>query len=257
MNLHTQFDILAAVAAACVTTACFFWRLKETAARIEQGGAGYAVALGVGAAIGGFSAGTVNLWLSGTPGVARSVVGALGGAIAAVELYKRFRGITGSTGLIFVPGFCTTVAIGRWGCFFSGLEDHTHGTITTVPWAHDFGDGLPRHPVQLYESVAMTAFLGYTLVMLARRDPFFLRNGFYLLVLWYAVQRFVWEFFKPYRTIVGPLNLFQMICLGLIAYSILMIRSVWPGPATDPSSALQRHDSVDGPPTETAQKHRV
>jgi prolipoprotein diacylglyceryltransferase len=224
VTIHTQFDIAAALAAACITTTCFFWRLKETAARIEQGGAGYAVALVAGAAFGGFAAGTANLWLSGTPGVARSIVGALAGAIAAIELYKRFRGISGSTGLIFVPGFCTTVTIGRLGCYFSGLDDHTHGTIATVPWAHDFGDGIPRHPVQLYESAAMAAFLVYALVMLARRDPFFMRNGFYVLVIWYAGQRFVWEFFKPYAAIVGPLNLFHLICLGLIAYALRMMR---------------------------------
>ncbi|MEN9665519.1 MAG: hypothetical protein RLZZ326_1882 [Planctomycetota bacterium] len=256
MTIHTQFDIVAAGAAAGVTTACFLWRLRETATRIEQGGVGYALALAAGAAGGGFAAGTANLWLSGTPGVGRSIVGALAGAIAAIELYKRFRGITGSTGLIFVPGFCMTVAIGRWGCFFSGLDDQTHGTITTVPWAHDFGDGLPRHPVQLYESGAMAAFLVHALVMLARRDPFFMRNGFYVMVLWYAAQRFVWEFFKPYGKIVGPLNLLHLICLGLIAYSILMMRCVWGGPTTGGVSQLQRRDSVDGPPADTAQKDR-
>jgi prolipoprotein diacylglyceryltransferase len=60
--------------------------------------------------------------------------------------------------------------------------------------------------------------------MLARRDAFFMRTGFYQMVLWYASQRFCWEFFKPYGAIVGPLNLFQVICLGLIAYSVTMMR---------------------------------
>jgi hypothetical protein len=40
MTLHTRFDIVAAVAAADGTTACVFWRLRETTARIGQGGAG-------------------------------------------------------------------------------------------------------------------------------------------------------------------------------------------------------------------------
>jgi len=91
--------------------------------------------------------------------VARSIVGALAGSIAAIELYKRARGITGSTGLIFVPAFATSVVIGRWGCFLSGLHDHTHGRPPALPWGHDFGDAAPRHPVQLYESAAMAAFL--------------------------------------------------------------------------------------------------
>ena len=225
MNVHTWFDIAAALAAAAMTVGCFLWRLRDAAARIDQAGFGYAAALVVGAALGGYAAGTANLRLSGEPGVARSIVGALAGAIAAIELFKRARGITGSTGIIFVPAFATSVAIGRWGCFYSGLTDHTHGAPTAVPWGHDFGDHIPRHPVQLYESAAMAAFLVYALVMLARRDAFFLRNGFYLMVLWYAAQRFCWEFLKPYAPVLGSLNLFHLICLGLMGYAILMLRS--------------------------------
>ena len=223
MNVHSWFDIAAATAAAAMTVGCFFWRLKDAAARIDQAGFGYAAALVGGAAVGGYAAGTANLWLSGEPGVARSIVGALAGAIAAIELFKRARGIRGSTGIIFVPAFCTSVAIGRWGCFYSGLTDHTHGSPTTLAWGHDFGDGVLRHPVQLYESAAMAAFLAYALVMLARRDAFFMKNGFYMMVTWYAAQRFGWEFFKPYAAVVGPLNLFHFVCLGLMVYAIWMM----------------------------------
>ena len=79
----------ASKAAAAMTIGCFFWRLRDAAARIERAGAGYAVALVAGAMLGGYAAGTANLWLSGEPGVARSIVGALAGGIAAIELYKR------------------------------------------------------------------------------------------------------------------------------------------------------------------------
>ena len=224
MNVHAWFDVLAAAGAAIVTTACFFWRLRHAATRIERAGPGYAAALVGGAAVGGHAAGTANLWLSGEPGIARSIVGALAGAIVAIEVFKRIRGIKGSTGLVFVPAFATSVVVGRWGCFFSGLADHTHGCPTTLPWAHDFGDHVLRHPVQLYESAAMAAFLAYALVMLARRDARFMRNGFYVLVLWYAAQRFAWEFLKAYARVLGPLNLFHLVCLGLMAYAAWMLR---------------------------------
>ena len=49
----------------------------------------------------------------------------------------------------------------------------------------------------------MAAFLAYALAALARREPFFMRNGFYLLVVFYAAQRFVWEFLKPYGASSG------------------------------------------------------
>ncbi len=223
MLIHTLFDLLAAASALTMTFLVYRWRLADAGQKIEHAGAGYAFALVIGAAIGGFGAGTLNLWLSGNPAIGRSIVGALAGAIAAIEIFKQVRGIRGSTGLIFVPAFATSVIVGRWGCFLSGLEDETHGTPTTLPWGHDFGDGISRHPVQLYESFTMAAFLAAALILIARRNPFFMRHGFYLLVLTYATQRFAWEFLKPYGAVIGPFNLFHFICAGLVIYSAFMI----------------------------------
>jgi len=69
----------------------------------------------------------------------------------------------------------------------------------------------------------MAVFFAVALAALARRQPFFMKNGFYLLVAYYASQRFVWEFLKPYAAVIGPLNLFQVLCLALIAYGVVMI----------------------------------
>jgi prolipoprotein diacylglyceryltransferase len=223
MLVHTLFDLLAAFSSVGMTVLVYKWRLAGAAARIESAGAGYVIALVTGAALGGFGLGSLNLALSGEPGLARSIVGALAGAIAAVELFKWVRGIAGSTGIIFVPAFATTVAIGRWGCFFAGLPDNTHGIPTSMPWAHDFGDGVLRHPVQVYESFAMLIFLVFALIALARQSEWFLRKGFYVMVLCYASQRFLWEFLKPYGTVVGPLNLFHLVSMGLVAYAVVML----------------------------------
>jgi phosphatidylglycerol:prolipoprotein diacylglycerol transferase len=221
--IHTLFDLLSAASALAMTVTVYRWRLRAAGQKIESAGVGYALALVVGAAVGGFGAGTLNLWLSGVPGIGRSIVGALAGAIAAIELFKSIRGIRGSTGLIFVPAFATSVIVGRWGCFLSGMQDQTYGTPTSLAWGYDFGDGVLRHPVQLYESFTMAAFLAIALALLARRNPFFLRNGFYLLVFTYAAQRFLWEFLKPYGAVAGPFNLFHFICAGLVIYSCAMI----------------------------------
>ena len=223
MILHTVFDLLAAMASVVVTSVCYRWRLSDAATRIESIGAAYALVLVFGAVAGGYGAGTLNLWLSGEPGFGRSVVGALVGAIIAVEIFKWRKGVRGSTGLIFVPAFATSVIIGRIGCYLSGLQDNTYGLPTTLPWGHDFGDGVLRHPVQLYESFSMLIFIGAALILLARRQPFFMRNGFYCMVLFYSGQRFVWEFLKPYGSLVGPFNLFHFICAGLCCYSIWMM----------------------------------
>jgi len=224
--IHSVFDLIAAAAAMTVTAFAYRWRLAAAADNIERAGGGYAVAFIAGAAIGGFGCGTANLWLSGEPGVGRSVVGALAGAIVAIEVFKRWRAIKGSTGLIFVPAFATSVVIGRWGCYLSGLDDHTFGKVTTLPWGHDFGDGRFRHPVQLYESFAMAAFLVFVAWALKVRWPPLMRHGFYMMVLFYAVQRFLWEFLKPYAAVAGPFNLFHFICLGLICYSVFMLGNI-------------------------------
>ncbi len=224
MTVHLVFDLLAAALGMLATLAVYRWRLGGTAdAALERAGAGYALALVAGAALGGYAAGTLNLMLSGVPGFGRSVLGALAGAILAVELYKRARGIRGSTGVVFVAGFATSIAVGRIGCYLSGLGDNTHGLPTTLPWGQDFGDGVARHPVQLYKSAAMALFLALALTGFARRAPAFMANGFYLCVGFYAAQRFLWEFLKPYATIAGPLNLFHLIALCLMGYAAVMI----------------------------------
>jgi prolipoprotein diacylglyceryltransferase len=41
---------------------------------------------------------------------------------------------------------------------------------------------------------------------------------------WYACQRFVWEFLKPYPTLIGPFNIFHIVCAILLLYSIFMLR---------------------------------
>jgi phosphatidylglycerol:prolipoprotein diacylglycerol transferase len=224
MVIHTLFDMLAAVASLGVTAFCLRWRLADAVARIEAGGAGYVVALIGGAALGGYGLGSLNMLVSGTPMVARSILGALAGAIVAIELFKWWRGMTGSTGLIFVPAFTTTVVVGRWGCFLAGLPDETHGTATALPWGVDMGDGIARHPVQIYESLTMALFLAVALALIGQRNGWFMRNGFYVLVLVYAGQRFCWEFLKPYGAVVGPFNLFHLVCAGLVAYAVVMIR---------------------------------
>jgi prolipoprotein diacylglyceryltransferase len=224
--IHAVFDVLAWLASMAVfwvTTRRLLPPEVMPASRVPYPGA-YALAAGLGALIGAMFFGTANALLSGVHALGFSMVGGIAGAIASIEAFKWVVGVKGPTGVAFAAPFAATVAVGRWGCFFAGLADFTYGTPTSVPWGVDFGDGLLRHPVQLYESFAMLAMLVVLLQRFRARDPFWLANGFYLTVGWYALQRFAWEFLKPYATVVGPLNLFQLVCLGLLVYAGLMIR---------------------------------
>lgn len=201
------------------------WRLREQTTIIANvASGGYFTCLAVGAIIGAYVSGSITFWGQGVFALAHSVAGALVGATMGVELFKLVRGITFSTGIIFVGPFTIGVVIGRWGCLFAGLPDQTFGSPSVLPWAIDLGDGIARHPVQIYESLAMTLFLGTFLLGLKLRSNWALHQGFYWLAIVYGIQRFAWEFLKPYPAILGPFNQFHLLCAGLVLYGIFMIR---------------------------------
>lgn len=81
----------------------------------------------------------------------QSMVGGLLGGLIGVEFAKQMSGVKYSTGDSFVFPVLLGLIIGRMGCFIAGLEDGTYGLPTDLPWGVDFGDGISRHPTQLYE----------------------------------------------------------------------------------------------------------
>src|SRR6266446_1055022 len=224
MVIHTVFDLLAWLSAALLgVVVARVHLLGPVKKRTPFTDPGYFIALGLGALFGAILIGSLNLNLAGRFVLGHSIAGAIIGGIVAVEAYKWTKGIRESTGLAFVAPLCIGIAVGRWGCFFAGLPDYTYGTATDLPWGVDFGDGIPRHPVQLYESALMLAFLFLFVWKVAYRSELFLRHGFYLFVGWYGVQRFAWEFLKPYPKLFGPFNVFHVLCFAMVAYSLVMI----------------------------------
>lgn len=210
--------MLAWLSAGLLARVLYRWRLHEIALPVRDIGVGYALCLAAGAIAGAWLAGSLN---TGLAHPSHSIAGALAGGIVAVELWKAARGMTESTGVVWVGPLALGIAVGRIGCFLAGLPDMTYGVPTSPPWGVDFGDGIPRHPVQLYESAAMAAFLAVYLAALARRAPWTRIGAFYVFVLVYAAQRFVWEFLKPYPRVLGPLDVFQLLGLVMIGYALL------------------------------------
>ena len=139
----------------------------------------------------------------------KTIVGGLLGGWIAVEVVKRVNGITARTGDLFVVPLCVGIAIGRIGCFVAGIADDTYGVATKLPWAVDFGDGVGRHPVQIYEIV----FLLVLAAVLAR--PWKLREGarFGIFLASYLAWRVGIDFLKP-QPLMDGLNLIQWSCLG-------------------------------------------
>ena len=225
MLIHYIFDVLALFSGVLMS---FWFRRKyglQRPAGVTQESQHhyYLLALLVGLIAGSLLFGTLNLHCSGQTGVAKSLLGGVFGAIVVAEVFKYFAGIRQSTGLYFVPGLVVLIAVGRIGCFLAGLSDYTYGIETRLPWGVDFGDGLKRHPVQLYETFTMLAFLVVLLISYPKHAVFWQAQGFYVFVLVYAGQRFIWEFLKPYSTVFYPFNLFQLLCLLMLGYAAVML----------------------------------
>lgn len=145
----------------------------------------------------------------------KTIVGGLLGGWIGVEIVKKQLGVTHSTGDAFVFPLIFGMAVGRIGCFLTGVADHTHGVASSLPWAINMGDGIPRHPTQLYD-ILFLMLLGAGLSTASRRSwP----NGllFRRFMLGYCLWRFCVEFIKP-----------RYVCLGLSAIQgACLIAVVW------------------------------
>lgn len=148
----------------------------------------------------------------------KTIVGGLAGGWLAVEAVKRSLGIRGRTGDLFAVPLAAAIAIGRVGCFLSGMEDHTYGLPTGLPWGIDLGDGVARHPTALYE-VAFLALLIAGLLAWRRRGaaPGDLFRGF---VAAYFSFRLAVDFLKPAACRGAGLSAIQWVCVLVLAATL-------------------------------------
>lgn len=184
----------------------------------------------------------------------KTIVGGLIGGLLTVELIKRYIGLRTSTGDLYVIPLAAGIAIGRIGCFLTGLSDNTYGTPTSLPWGIDFGDGVRRHPTQLYEIaflILLIPILYRTLkkiviqsgavtqrseVTAESKDPypqqevspgqvlltpaFLPGDAFKLFMVAYMTFRLLADFIKPYPRVFLGLGTIQWACvLTLLYYS--------------------------------------
>ncbi len=152
----------------------------------------------------------------------KTIVGGLLGGWLGVELVKRASGIRHRTGDLFALPLCVGIAIGRIGCFIAGLADDTYGKPTNLPWAVDFGDGIGRHPTQLYEIV----FLALLALVISRRAKLAEGARFRIFLAGYLAWRLFIDFFKP-QPLVAGMNLIQWACVaGLLVLAADVISSM-------------------------------
>jgi prolipoprotein diacylglyceryltransferase len=158
-----------------------------------------------------------EMWFAG-----QSMVGGLLGGLIGVELAKKLYGVRSSTGDAFVFPILLGLMIGRTGCFIAGLDDGTFGMPTDMPWGIDFGDGIPRHPTQLYEIV----FAGVLWFLLHRtRVRWSVQPGlmFKVMLCSYLLWRLLVDALKPVPFDYGfGLSGIQIVCIvALLFYAPL------------------------------------
>src|SRR4029079_3070754 len=145
----------------------------------------------------------------------KTIVGGLIGGLVAVEWAKRRLGVTVPTGDALTLPLIARLAVARVRCVLSGLADQSYGVATRLPWGVDFGDGIARHPTQLYEIVFLCA-VAALLVTLGDRVHA-VGDRFKLFLFSYLAFRLVVDFIKP-GVRLGGLSAIQWVCLATLAF---------------------------------------
>jgi phosphatidylglycerol:prolipoprotein diacylglycerol transferase len=143
----------------------------------------------------------------------KTIVGALMGGYAGVEIAKCYVGYSGVTGDFFATIAPLSIILGRIGCWFHGC---CLGAVCEDSWfcMHDRG-GLARWPAVPME-IAFNLFALLALAILRRRQ-LFPGQHFHIYLIGYGVFRFAHEFVRDTPQILGPLSGYHIASLALVA----------------------------------------
>jgi phosphatidylglycerol---prolipoprotein diacylglyceryl transferase len=147
----------------------------------------------------------------------KTIVGGFLFGLFAVEGIKKHLKINVSSGDLMVYPILLGLVIGRIGCFCEGLNDGTIGKVTASIFGINFGDGLLRHPLPLYE-ICFLLVLWFIIFRFNQKKVFTNGGAFKLFLMSYFVYRFGIEFLKESPYTVLQLNVIQWTCLVGICY---------------------------------------
>lgn len=145
----------------------------------------------------------------------KSVLGALAGGYAGVELTKWRLGYTQTTGDLFALVIPLGMICGRVGCLLHGC---CLGQINTGPSWMELADrnGVPRWPAVPLEILFNLVFLA---VVLALERAHALRGQrFHLYLISYGLFRFAHEVWRDTPRVVGPISVYALIALALSVF---------------------------------------
>ena len=144
---------------------------------------------------------------------------------------KAFLGVTVKTGDSYAVPVAVAVGLGRLGCFCPGC---CYGRPTRLPWGVDFGDGVFRHPTQIYETIFHLSAAACLVAI--ERQGWFPRQRIKLYLLAYLVYRFLSETIRPEPRLGLGLTGYQWACLALMpVVALLWVRDRRPAAAARPS----------------------
>jgi phosphatidylglycerol:prolipoprotein diacylglycerol transferase len=154
--------------------------------------------------------------------------GGLIGVIVALAFYCRRRGLRFLAVMDFVaPLVPLGLAAGRMGNFING---ELWGRASTVPWAMIFpqaGDGVPRHPSQLYQ-FAGEGLLLFVLLWIVSARPRATGTVAGLFLLGYGLFRFLAEFAREPDAFLGfplpGLTMGQLLCIPMALVGLILMR---------------------------------
>jgi prolipoprotein diacylglyceryltransferase len=148
----------------------------------------------------------------------KTIIGGLLGGLFGVELTKKIIGEKKPSGDLFVYPIILALVIGRIGCFSMGVYEETYGSQTQLPWGLNLGDGVQRHPVNIYEIIFLVC-LWISLKQVQKRQLLEVGALFKIFLVAYLFFRFGLEFIKPRYFVFLGLTTIQLTCLaGLIYY---------------------------------------
>jgi len=158
--------------------------------------------------------------------------GGIIGVIVAMALFARMRGKSFLRVADFVvPLVPLGLGAGRIGNFING-ELWGRVTSPTLPWAVVFpgaGDGLPRHPSQIYQFLLEGVVL-FAILWIYSRKPRAAGTVGSLFLIFYGLLRIVGEVYREPEALYGymPLGMsagqwlsVPMVVIGLVCFMIL------------------------------------
>ncbi len=166
----------------------------------------------------------------------KTIMFGLAGGYLGVEVAKSLLEIRVKTGDSFAIPVAVSIAIGRLGCFVGGC---CYGVPTELPWGVVYGDGVRRHPTQLYELAFHLIAAGGLWVLEFRHQ--FPRQRIKLYIGIYCVFRFATEFLRPEARLWGGLTGYQWTALALLPVISLLwwqdrLSDETSGPVASPQS---------------------